>query len=125
MRLSAISRLAATVATMGLLAPQFGAQKNKGAALRVAVYSFTPGWVAAVLGIIPSAALGLVGLVAFGYGIYLLHLGLEQLMKPAKEKAVTYTVVATLCGVGLFIVTGFIVGAITAPAMMAAMPGIK
>jgi hypothetical protein len=107
------------------LAPQFGAQKNKAQAFKVAVYSFTPGWVAGILGIIPSALLGLVGLAALGYGIYLLHLGLVQLMKPTKEKAVTYTVIVVLCGVGLAVARSMIAGAITAPAMMSAMHGIR
>jgi hypothetical protein len=106
------------------LAPQFGAQKNKAQAFKVAVYSFTPGWIAGILGLIPSALLGLVALAALGYGVYLLHLGLLQLMKPPKEKAVTYTVVVVLCGVGLAIVQGLIASAITAPAMLAAMPGM-
>jgi len=105
------------------LAPQFGAEKSKSQALKVAVYSFTPGWLAGVLGIIPSALTGLLGLVALGYGIYVLHLGLAQLMKPPQEKATIYTVVVVLCGVGLGIVRNIIAGAITAPAMMAAMPG--
>ena len=104
------------------LAPQFGAEKNQAQALKVAVYSFTPGWVAGVLRIIPS--LGILGLVAMAYGIYVMHLGLQQLMKPAKEKAATYTVVVVLCGVGLMIVLGLVVGAITAPAMLAA-PGLR
>jgi len=104
------------------LAPQFGAQKNKDQALKIAVYSFTPGWVAGVLRILPS--LGILSLIAMGYGIYVMHLGLQQLMKPPKEKAATYTVVVVLCGVGLMIVLGLVVGAITAPAMLAA-PGLR
>ncbi|HEY7373660.1 MAG TPA: Yip1 family protein [Polyangia bacterium] len=77
------------------LAPQFGAEKNKSHALKVAVYSFTPGWVAATLQIIP--VLSVFWLIGLGYGIYLMHLGLAQLMKPAKDKAVIYTVVVAVC----------------------------
>lgn len=90
------------------LAPTFGAQKNKSQALKVAVYSSTPGWVAGVLGILPS--LGILGLVASCYGIYVMYLGLLQLMKAPKEKAVGYTVVVILCAVGLMIVTGLVLG---------------
>lgn len=114
-----------TVYVLGLiidaLAPQFGAQKNKSQALKVAVYSFTPGWVIGIVSIIPS--LGILGLVGLGYGIYLLHLGLSQLMKPPKEKAATYTVVVVLCGLGLSIVTGMVLLPLFAPSMMAAAAG--
>src|ERR1051325_5526054 len=92
------------------LAPQFGAEKNREQALKVAVYSFTPGWGAGILRVLPS--LGILAFIAMCYGIYLLHLGLQQLMKAPKEKAVTYTVVVVLCGVGLALVTGLVVGAV-------------
>ena len=41
------------------LAPTFGAQKNRSQALKVAVYSYTPAWIAGVLNILP--ALGVLG----------------------------------------------------------------
>jgi hypothetical protein len=104
------------------LAPQFGAEKNKSQALKVAVYSFTPGWVAGALRILPS--LGILALIAMCYGIYVMYLGLQQVMKAPKEKAVTYTVVVVACGIGLSIVVGLVVGAVAAPAMMAAAPGM-
>jgi hypothetical protein len=99
--------------TIDALAPQFGAEKNPSRALRVAVYSFTPGWVAAALQIIP--ALEIFGLVAIGYSVYVMHLGLVQLMKPAKDKAAPYTALATVCGVLLCVVWRIIVRAVIAP----------
>src|SRR6478752_698704 len=36
------------------LAPTFGAEKNSVHAMKVAVYSFTPAWVAGVLRVIPA-----------------------------------------------------------------------
>ena len=39
-----------------------------------------------------------------------MYLGLLQLMKAPKEKAVGYTVVVILCAVGLMIVTGLVLG---------------
>ena len=97
------------------LAPKFGAEKNRSQALKVVVYSMTPGWVAGVLGIIP--ALSILGLVAMGYGIYLLYLGLLNVMKSPPDKVVTYTVVVVLCALGLFIVMGLVVGGIAAAGM--------
>ena len=60
-------------------------------AMKVAVYSFTPAWVAGVLRIIP--ALGVLAILGAFYGFYLLYLGLPALMKAPKEKAAGYTVV--------------------------------
>jgi hypothetical protein len=101
------------------LAPKFGAEKNSAQALKVAVYSFTPGWVAAALNILPSlgALAGLAGL----YGIYLLYLGLLALMKCPKEKAVGYTVVVVLCGIGVFLVIGLVAGAAMGAGSVAAV----
>ena len=56
------------------LAPTFGAQKNSAQAMKVAVYAYTPGWLAGVFNIIPL--LGILGIIAGLYGIYLLYLGL-------------------------------------------------
>lgn len=79
------------------LATTFGGQPNSLAALKVTAYSFTPGWVAAVLNVIP--VLGLLGVLAALYGLYLLYLGLPVLMGNPKEKSVGYTVVLVVCAV--------------------------
>jgi len=81
------------------LAPTFGAQKNSDQALKVAVYSFTPSWVAGVFMILP--ALGVLGVLGGLYGLYLLYLGLPRLMKCPDDKAVGYTVVTVLCAIVL------------------------
>ena len=81
------------------LAPTFGGEKNSAQSLKLAVYSFTPGWIAGVLHILTS--LSLLALIAGLYGLYLLYLGLPRLMKCPPEKAVGYTVVAALCAIVL------------------------
>jgi hypothetical protein len=81
------------------LAPTFGAEKNSSQSLKLAIYSFTPGWVAGALHILTS--LSLLALIAGLYGLYLLYLGLPRLMKCPPEKAVGYTVVAALCAIVL------------------------
>jgi Yip1 domain len=81
------------------LAPTFGGQRNSLAALKVAAYSFTPGWIAAVLNIIP--VLGVIGVLAALYGLYLLYLGLPVLMRSPKEKSIGYTIVLVICAVVL------------------------
>jgi hypothetical protein len=84
------------------LAPTFGAEKNSGQAMKVAVYSYTPAWVAGVLRIIPT--LGGLGVLISLYGLYLLYLGLLRLMKSPQEKAVGYTIVVVVCAIVLSIV---------------------
>ena len=86
------------------LAPSFGGEKNSTQALKVAVYSYTPAWVAGVLHILP--VLGLLALLAGLYGLYLLYLGLPRLMKCPQEKAVGYTAVVVVCAIVLSVIVG-------------------
>ena len=81
------------------LAPSFGGEKNAIQALKVTAYAFTPAWIAGVLHIIPW--LGMLGVLAGLYSIYVLYLGLPVLMKAPQEKAVGYTVVSVLCSIVL------------------------
>ncbi len=87
-----------------LLAPSFGGQRDSLAALKVTVYSFTPGWVAGVLNIIPM--LGILGIIAAFYGLYLLYLGLPVLMRCPQEKSIGYTIVTVVCAIVMWIVIG-------------------
>ncbi|MBK6982849.1 MAG: YIP1 family protein [Betaproteobacteria bacterium] len=107
------------------LAGTFGGEKNSAQAMKVAVYSYTPAWIAGVLGIIP--ALGLIGVLISLYGLYLLYLGLPRLMKNPPEKSIGYTVVVVICAIVIGIVISLLAGGITAltggSAMMGAMHG--
>lgn len=93
------------------LAPTFGGQKDSTQALKVAVYSYTPAWVAGVLQILPMLG-ALAALVGGLYGLYLLYLGLPPLMKAPKDKAAGYTVVVVVCAIVLSIVTTTLVAAV-------------
>ena len=93
------------------LAPTFGAQKNREQALKVAVYSATPVWLAGVLQIVP--ALGVVVFLGGLYALYLLYLGLPRLMKCPAEKAIGYTGAVIACAVVIAIVGGTLVGTIS------------
>ena len=94
------------------LAPTFGAQKNSAQALKLAVYSYTPAWLAGVFQILPM--LSALGILAGLYGLYLLYLGIPRLMQCPKEKAVGYTAVVVVCAIVLSIVVmgigGLVVG---------------
>jgi hypothetical protein len=87
-----------------LLAPSFGGQRDSLAALKVTVYSFTPGWIAGVLNVVPL--LGILGIIAAFYGLYLLYLGLPVLMRCPQDKSIGYTVVTVICAIVMWIVIG-------------------
>jgi Yip1 domain len=94
------------------LAPTFGAQQNSAQAMKVAVYSFTPAWVAGVLRIVP--ALGILAILGAFYGFYLLYLGLPALMKAPKDKAAGYTVVTVVAAVVVIFVVNIVGGLMVA-----------
>lgn len=89
------------------LAPSFAAEKNQMRAAQVAVYSFTPAWVAGLLYLLP--ALAPLALLAGLYGFYLLFLGLPRLMKCPQDRAIPYTVAVALSATLLSLVTFFLV----------------
>jgi len=91
------------------LAPAFGGRKNQSNALKLAVYSMTPAWLAGVFALLPGLRiLSLVGL----YGVYLFWLGASSLMKAPDEKSVPYTAAVVACGVVIYIVAFVVVRAI-------------
>jgi len=92
------------------LAPTFSGEKNRGQALKLAAYSYTPAWLAGVLSVIPT--LSPLEIVAALYGLYLLYLGLPILMKAPKEKALGYTAVVVICAIVLGVLSGAISGTI-------------
>ena len=83
------------------LAPSFGGEKNSAQALKVAVYSYTPAWVAGALQVLPT--LGILAVLGGLYGLYLLYLGLPRLMKSPEDKAIGYTAVVVICAIVLSI----------------------
>ena len=86
------------------LAPTFGGQKDSTLALKVAVYSYTPAWVAAAFNILPM--LGILALIGALYGMYLLYLGLPRLMKAPADKAAGYTITVVVSAIVLYVVIG-------------------
>jgi hypothetical protein len=104
------------------LAPTFGAEKNNAQALKVAVYSYTPAWLAGAFQILP--ALGILGLLAGCYGLYLLYLGLPRVMKCPQEKAMGYTAVVVVCAIVLTVVTGAIGGLLVAPSLSSGLGSV-
>ena len=99
------------------LAPSFGGEKNKQQALKVAVYAYTPAWLAGILSIIPF--LGLLANLAAFYSLYLLYLGLPKLMKNPEDKSIAYTVVVVICAIVLSVVISSIAGLFAGAGMLA------
>jgi hypothetical protein len=86
------------------LAPSFGSRKNQLQAMKVAVYSWTPAWVAGVLLILPSLA-PLSMLVSL-YSLYLFYLGLPILMETPPDKVIGYVIVTILVSLLVSLVIG-------------------
>jgi hypothetical protein len=94
------------------LAPNFGAQKGMPAALKVAVYAYTPVWVASIVTIIPL--LGVLVLLAAIYAFYLLYLGLQAVMRAPTDKAVGYTAVVVIVAIVVAVVVSWVGGMVLA-----------
>jgi Yip1-like protein len=82
---------------ISILAPTFGGQKNDVQGLKVAAYGSTPWFVAGVFQLLPQLAL--VGILVSLYTVYLVFSGVPIVMKPAKDQAMGYAIVAVLAAV--------------------------
>ena len=95
------------------LAPNFGSAKNMINALKLSVYSMTPGWVAGVFFIIPG--LWILGILASLYGLYIIYLGFDTpMMETPKDKVVGYMAVSIVVVIVLYVVFTWILGGIFA-----------
>ena len=90
----AFAMVLALALIIDLLAPWFGGQKDFDGALKLAVYSYTPLWLAGIFLLLP----GLRFLVFTGfYGAYVLVMGLPRLMKSPAQKSLGYAAVIVVC----------------------------
>jgi hypothetical protein len=95
------------------LAPTFGSKPNLENAMKLAVYSMTPGWVGGVFYIIP--ALAFLALIASLYGLYVMYLGFASpMMDTPQDKVMGYTVASVVAAIVLTAVVSLVVGAIFA-----------
>jgi small-conductance mechanosensitive channel len=91
------------------LAPRFASQQDMGRAVQLVAYSYTPAWVAGILALVP--ALGVLAFVGGLYGLYLMYLGLPQMMKTPQDKVIGYMVVSMI----VLIVINWIITLILTP----------
>jgi hypothetical protein len=81
-----------------LLAPLFGGRRDFEDAFKLAVYSFTPLWLAGIFLLLP----GLRFLLLTGaYGIYLFSIGAPRLTKVPEGQTVNFTVLIVVCACAL------------------------
>jgi len=107
----------ASVYVIGLiinaLAGSFASRKDQLSAMKLAVFSQTPGWIAGALYIIPPMGM-LVPLLSL-YGIYLMYLGLGAgIMETPKDKVATYLVVIIVVTFVLMFAISLVLSAIFA-----------
>ena len=107
------------------LAPNFEGQKDRIQAFKLAVYSYTPGWVAGVFGLLP--ALAILTLIGSIYGLVLLYKGLPRLMKSPPERTTAYFITVLVVAIVLNLVAGLVLSSITAAATGPSLlgPGAK
>ena len=90
--------------SLDVVAPWFGANRSFAAALKLAVYSFTPVWLAGVFWLLP----GLRFLLFVGfYGAFILAEGLPTLMRAPERKALPYAAVIVVIAAVLVFLTVF------------------
>ena len=89
------------------LAPTFGGTKNQVQALKLVAYGCTAGFIGGIFSLIPM--LGILGLVAACYSIYLIYTGIAVLMRCPPDKAGVYTTVVIVCA----IIAGIILAAVS------------
>lgn len=88
---------------INLLAPLFDASRNFGNAVKLAVFSYAPVWLAGVFLLLP----GLRFLILFGcYGAFVVWTGLPRLMKTPPQHAQIFALVIAVCAGALTLGAG-------------------
>ncbi len=93
------------------LAPSFASKPNQDNAMKLAVFSMTPAWVAGALYLFPI--LGFLAILGSLYSLYVLYLGFNSsLMETPQDKVVTYLIVSVVVGIVIMAVVSMVIGGI-------------
>jgi hypothetical protein len=103
---------------MDALAPTFGAKKDLLSSFKVVVFSWTAAWVGGIFSIIPTMAP--LSLLAAIYTLVLLYFGMKAIRKVPSDRLIGYYVTTLVIALVVFMLAGFIVGAIALPSAGAA-----
>ena len=76
-----------------------------GRSMQLVVYAMTPALLGGLVMIYPP--IGIIGLLFGCYGLYLLYLGLPQMMKTPQEKTLSYTAISIVIVLVTYIGLGF------------------
>jgi len=94
-----------------VLAPKFGGRADFPSALKLVVYGSTAALVSGAVYVLPVLApLAILGGL---YSLYVVYLGVPVLMRTPADRALPYTAVLVLCGIGVGLVAGLLSAAIT------------
>jgi hypothetical protein len=100
----------ATALIIDALAPSFRSHRNLPGALKLAVYSFTPVWLAGIFILIPGLRfLSILGL----YGLYLMWTGITPLMGTPRDKSLFYAFCVVIAAIVVTIVLAIVQGTIS------------
>jgi F0F1-type ATP synthase assembly protein I len=94
-----------------MLAPSFSSEKDLNKSAQLVAYSGTPSYIAGLLSFIPIIG-GLLAFAAWGYGIYLMYLGIGPLKKTPEDKKIVYMLVAFAIMIVIYLVIAAILGAV-------------
>lgn len=102
-----------------LLAPVFSSKSDYTLAMKVAVYSMTPFWLAGIFSALPG--LGILSVLGL-YGIYLLVLGLPVILETPSDKVIWYALLILIAAsVVSFVLSLFVFGMCYGPMFMRMM----
>ncbi|MDR1554243.1 MAG: YIP1 family protein [Prevotellaceae bacterium] len=99
-----------TAFVINALADNFGAKKDFNRAFSLVAYAYTPMFVGGVFYLLPS--LSWLALLAGAYGLYLLYIGLQPMMKAPAEKQTSYFVVSLIATVAVAAVLSIVLAAV-------------
>jgi len=94
-----------TAFIINLLSEQFGAKKDLDKAFSLVAHSYTPMFLGGIFYIYPS--LSWLAMIMGIYGLYILYIGLQPMMKVPAEKNASYFVVSLICMVAISLLLGF------------------
>ncbi len=104
---------------INLLAPYFGSKADFNQAMKVSIYSATPIWLVGIFSLLPG--LGILAVLGL-YSIYLLVLGLPELLETPPDKILWYTLSIILVTIVInFILSAILVGPVFGPMYMRMM----
>ena len=108
------------------LSSNFGGKNDYASAFRLVAYAYTPAWLAGVLGLLTGfiPGLGILGLVALAYGLYLFYLGTTPVMSVPQDKAIGYVVLYVVCAIVLYLIIGAITASIVLSMVVPASPAL-